>query len=152
MSKSNLIPIRAFVAPYNSRNTWGELFKRGSFSAWVKDRTRSGLVTMRFMHEEPIGIWNKFWDDSTGIWAEGFMIKPTDGEKLLANYREISVSWAIPSRYDYEADRDQRYCGLKKNGHPKYAPFDVTAKMDPLFGEVSIVNHGAFKGTHWERI
>ena len=170
-----MVEVNAFAAPFNEANVYNETFLPGAFDEWLEKFKKSGkTLEMRVMHEPIIGHWDKVWAETDGLHAHGFITEDVRAGRDLATSKpieslveegeltEISVDFSDvalteAAREDnikafllwMEISRKGRYRG-KKNGTPVFAPQLVDRAS---LNEISLVNKGAFSGTHftWQR-
>lgn len=138
-----MLRIEGFAAPYRQKNSFNETFATCAFAGKLKP------CPMLVMHEDCkwAGDWDDVWQDHAGIWVRGRLhpgLEPY-ADELHRDFPQMSVSWTAI------------------NGNPKSRAW--REKMDLIdepvvigpgdtFGiaEVSLVDRGAFAGTHWRII
>lgn len=137
--------IEAKVCPWNVPNSYGEIIAKGAFDKFF---SRQKFVPMKIMHEgEPVGSWLKFEDRGDALWARGEIIKPAPLHMLP----EISIcfqdfgavrTFTARRMRDFEIAQGWAPWGLVR-------VVDQHVTRDAGLSEISLVQSGAFEGTHY---
>lgn len=157
--------IRAFAAPYGVANSYKEIFEPRAFQGMLKP------CAMGFMHERELGEWTQVWEDDAGIWCEGHVFPEAENKLDWIHKHFPQVSVTFGRNPNGPAARSEfRHYGF----HP-HTPIQARvlneslralrtkiirlgpADLKPLSSEdftplpeISLVDKGAFPGTHWE--
>lgn len=136
-----MLCIEGFAAPYREQNSYGETFATHSFAGKLHP------VDMGILHEYPVGIWDDVWEDLRGIWVRGRLLAPfavANVARLMRDLPELSVSWCCKRG---EKQRDRRECAPGE-----FMPCVVGPNDNNGLTEISFVDSGSFRNTHWKVI
>lgn len=107
LNKSDL-RICGYASLFGQADMSGDIVERGAFAASLLSMT--GRLPMLFGHEtaEPIGVWDRVFEDRTGLFVSGRLIGGGANERISRLIREGAVSGLS---IGYRAKRSARRSG-----------------------------------------
>jgi HK97 family phage prohead protease len=151
------IAVKGFAMPYDVANSYNEIIRHGAFTKWLGKFNASGRkLPMGFMHERGVGHWTKIEDRPEGLYVEGEITHPAAIEFFKdGRTRELSISFMQAKDADGTRRMSrERIESFKADGFSDPPPNIRAVELDDVteagLAEISLVDRGAFRGTHVE--
>jgi HK97 family phage prohead protease len=150
-----MLKINAFACPFNVENSFNETMLPGAFSRWLRE-LGSKTLPMFVQHEFPCGEWTRLEERKAGLYAEGYL---TDPEVIDAVKDGVLPDLSINYRSDFNPDGSwnasrkraaQWGVGSYPPGLHVYPRVSVPRVLN--LSELSLVDQGAFPGTHYKAL
>ena len=140
---SERIGVEGLAVPWEVADCYGEIAHRGAL------RPENSMLPILVDHDEQKcpGLWTEFQERDDGLWVRGWAKR-----SFVTEAREFFPHLSICFSYDstlvsYMASRQRR-----RRADGTYIPTHLTRTISAEILEISIVNGGAFPGTHWRII
>ena len=131
-----------YGAVFDNVDDWGDVIKKGAFKASIKNK----MPVMLWQHSsrEPIGIFEKVFEDSEGLWVEGKLLLDIEKAKeayiLLKNkaIQGLSIGY-IPTSWEWKKQNDIQVRILKEVDLWEVSLVTFPANPKALVGDVKSI-------------
>ncbi|PHR94510.1 MAG: HK97 family phage prohead protease [Robiginitomaculum sp.] len=85
MLSAHVLRVSGYASVFGVRDLGGDIVHRGAFASSLLQRVNSTLP-MLFAHEtkEPVGVWNRVFEDKSGLFVSGEIFLGTDRSDRIA--------------------------------------------------------------------
>lgn len=144
-----MLHVSGLACPWNVYNSYNELMKPGAFAKFIAKHPEG--VRMGFMHEFEIGHWDTLKETPEGLWVSGRVTEPEYAAFLKHaddEFRELSITYEMPLLVESEARFNSQPSWLRSKLARRYKILPAIEVPEAFLDEISIVDDGAFPGTH----